>query len=269
MLEYYKPWLFFWLTAIAAHGYMDYSFYRKWRDWSQGTKQPLHYKGKQWRVAKIWLSEVFLQRQLFGLSPFRWFAHITIFWGFIGLALLSIATFILKPLDFLGIGWAHYFFYGKGYILTKIWGDGFGLALMLGLALAGIRRFIMRPAQQINNQMDIFLLVFLFWLTLSGFLLEGLRLSRMPHEMARYSFIGQFFIPGGLTVDQLKMLLPVAWGVHALSALALLVYLPHSKLMHSILAPLVIALNAVEESEREDLYWPDIKKHRANTLHKT
>lgn len=270
MFEYYKPWLFFWLIAIAAHGYMDYRFYSKWRGWSQGIKQPVRYKGRRWGILRIWLSEVLLQRQLFGLSPFRWFVHILIFWGFIGLAFLSIAAFLLRPLDYAGVAWAGYFLRGKGYAFIKLWGDGFGLALLIGLALAAVRRFIVRPSQLNNSQMDGWLLVFLFWLTLSGFILEGLRLPLVPHEMARYSFVGLLFSPGdAVPLSRLRTLLAAAWSVHALSALALLVYLPHSKLMHSILAPVVIALNAAEESEREDLYWPDIRKYRANRSRET
>ncbi len=270
MIEYFKPWLLFWLAAIVAHGYMDYSFYRKWQGWAQGIRQPFPHKGKQRRIVKIWLAEVLLQRQLFGLSLFRWLVHLLIFWGFAGLALLSLTTFFLRPLDFLGIGWAHYFFSGKGYLFTKVWGDSFGLALLLGLVLAGIRRFILKPAQQGNKQMDIYLVAFLFWLTLSGFFLEGLRLSLSPGGMDSYSFIGRLFMPAGIfTVEQLKFMLVATWSIHAFSALALLVYLPHSKMMHSILAPVVIALNASEESEREDLYWPDIGKYKAKKSRET
>lgn len=266
LVDYPKPWLLFWIAVLVAHGYMDFSFYRKWSGWARGIKQSLPAGNSRWRAFLLWGAEVLLQRQLFGLSPFRWLAHILIFWGFVGLALLSLCTFILKPAEYLGIGgiWTHFFLRGEGYPLVKIWGDACGLALLLGLVLAGIRRFVIRPPQQSNNQMDFFLLLLLFWLTLSGFVLEGLRLSLVPYETARYSFIGQYFVfPGNYTVEQLGPWLTAVWIAHAFSVVGFLVYLPHSKMMHSILAPLVIALNALEEQKREDIYWPDIKKYRA------
>jgi nitrate reductase gamma subunit len=147
---------------------------------------------------------------------------------------------------------------------VKLWGDTFGLFLLAGLAAASVRRFLLRPSQQVTEQADTILLLFLLWLTLSGFLLEGLRLSLVPPELARYSFIGSLFIPpGAYTIVQLQPWLTACWCLHAFSGLALLVYLPHSKLIHSISAPLVIALNASAEFARKDIYWPDISKHKA------
>jgi nitrate reductase gamma subunit len=268
-VNYPKPWFLFWATVILAHGYMDYALYRKWKNWNQGIPQPAASRGKWGRALKIWAAEVFLQRQLFGLSSFRWLIHLLIFFGFIALAFLSLSTFFLKLSNYLGTGsgLAHYFLQGNGYILIKVWGDSFGLALLLGLAIAGMRRFVFRPVQQVNDQADVFLIFFLLWLTLSGFMLEGLRLALVPGELARYSFVGRFFIPPGThTLEEMKPWLTLLWIMHSFTGIGILVYLPHSKLLHSILSPLVIAMNAIEEHEREDLYWPDIAKHRATRL---
>ncbi len=263
---YQKPWLLFWIAAIIALGHMVMTFYRKWQKWSQGTEQIPAARNRKLHVMKIWFAEVFCQRQLFGLSPFRWFVHMLIFWGFIGLPFLSIVTVILRPLEYLGIdgGLAGFFFYGNGHAFIKIWGDGFGLALLIGLLAAILRRLLMRPAQLVNNQIDIILVVFLLWLTISGFMLEGLRLSLEPAALVRYSFVGRFFVPPGtFTEAQLQPWLTALWTMHALTGVSLMAYLPHSKLMHGLLAPLVIAMNAEEEQDRKDIYWPDIKKHRA------
>src|SRR5208283_3675917 len=204
---YQKPWLLFWIAAIIALGYMVMTFYRKWQKWSQGTEQIPAARNRKLHVMKIWFEEVFCQRQLFGLSPFRWLVHMLIFWGFIGLPFLSIVTVILRPLEYLGIdgGWASFFFYGKGHAFIKIWGDSFGLALLIGLMAAILRRFLMRPAQLVNNQGDVILVVFLLWLTISGFFLEGLHLKLAPTALVRYSFVGRFFMPPGTyTAAQLQ-----------------------------------------------------------------
>jgi len=248
---------------------MDYRLYRKWRSWGRGVKEKLNLTGRRSRAVRIWFAEVFLQRQLFGLSSFRWLIHLLIFWGFAALLFLSLALFVFKPLDLLGIDWglSRFFLKGAGHLFIKIWGDVFGLMLLLGLAAAGIRRLFFRPAQQVNDQLDVFLLVYLVWMTLSGFGLEGLRLMQVPQEVARYSFVGQFFMPAGAYAPaELTWWLTVCWSIHAFTGAALLFYLPHSKLMHSILSPLVIGLNAIEEQERKDLYWPEIAKHRPTGL---
>jgi nitrate reductase gamma subunit len=142
--------------------------------------------------------------------------------------------------------------------------DSFGLALLIGLLAAIMRRVLMRPAQLVNNQIDIILVAFLLWLTISGFFLEGLHLSFAPAAVIRYSFVGKFFIPPAFyTKSQLQPWLTALWTLHALSGVSLMAYLPHSKLMHSLLAPLVIAMNAEEEQDMKEIYWPDIKKPKA------
>ncbi len=100
-------------------------------------------------------------------------------------------------------------------------------------------------------------------MTLSGFILEGLRLALMPAEIARYSYVGRFFSPPGTyALEQLQPWLTACWTFHAMLVFTLFVYLPHSKLMHSLLAPVIIVMNAAEEHKREDLYWPEMKKYR-------
>jgi hypothetical protein len=266
LVEYYKPWLVFWAAAVLCHLYMDSRLVRKWRSWSRGIEQQTVQSVDKMRVVKIWLAEVLFQRQLFGLSSFRWFIHVLIFWGFIGLSFLSISTFILRPLGYLGIdgGSTNYFLHDGGYKFIKIWGDSFGLALLVGLIVAMVRLFIIRPEQLERGRIDIILLIFLLWLTLSGFALEGLRLSLSSPELLRYSFVGRFFVPAGYhTKAQLQPWLTALWTIHALGGVSFLAYLPHSKLLHSLVAPLVISMNAAEETDRKDIYWPDIKKYRA------
>ena len=263
---YPKPWLLFWIAGIIALGYMVMAFYRKWQKWSQGTPQIPAARNGKLPITKIWFAEVFCQRQLFGLSPFRWFVHMLIFWGFIWLPFLSIFTIILRPLEYLGIdgGWARFFFYGNGHAFIKIWGDSFGLALLVGLLAAVMRRLLIRPTQLVNNRVDVILVAFLLWLTISGFFLEGLHLSLAPAALVRYSFVGKLFVPpGAYAKAQLQPWLTALWTLHALSGVSFMAYLPHSKLMHSLLAPFVIAMNADQEQDRKDMYWPDIKKHRA------
>jgi nitrate reductase gamma subunit len=265
-IHYAKPWAVFWTAAIFAHGYMDYSFFRIWKRWSRGAKTGAVSRKNPRAALKIFMTEILFQRQILILSPARWGIHMLIFWGFFSLALLSLTTCIASALGMADVYSTarHFFSSAGGHILGKVWGDTFGLFLLAGLAAASVRRFLRRPSQQGTEQADAWLLLFLLWLTLSGFVLEALRLSLVPPEISRYSFMGSLFIPpGSYTVDQLQPWLTACWCLHAFSGLALLVYLPHSKLIHSISAPLVIALNAFAEFERKDIYWPDISKHRA------
>lgn len=265
VVQYQKPWLLFWLAITFALLYIVISFIRKWSLWSSGISEEPERPGSIRRAAVIWIAEVFLQRQLLALSFSRWLIHLLIFYGFMGLLLLSAVVIGLKLSGLLVLtgSLARFYLNPAGYIVVKLWGDFFGLLLLTGLVLASIRRFVLRPAQQINAQADLMLLVFLLLAVFSGFALEGLRLAVVAPDVARFSFVGKLFTPPGKYVlDELRPWLTACWSFHAFIVISFLCYLPHSKLMHSILAPIVIFLNAKEEYGREDVYWPKIADYK-------
>lgn len=244
-IAYPKPWLLLQLVEVLALGYVSLVLTRRARGWARGARlnpAPTCVTGS---VAKIWFLEVFAQPQIRRLSPARWAAHLCIFWGFLSLSALSLFLAGLRLIESRAPdgGIAAWFLRGDGNVIVKLWGNGFGLVLLGGLLLALARRFGPRSAPADDSkETDTPLLLLLLWLTLSGFLLEGLRVasaSLAPHSA--------------------KPLLPwltALWTVHGLSSLALIVILPHTRLMHAILAPLVIALNARNEHARKDLSCP-------------
>ena len=251
-LEYPKPWLLLRIAEALALGYVGVVLAFRARGWARGASlnpMPPFAPGS---VAKIWFLEVFVQPQITRLSRTRWAAHLCIFWGFLSLSALSLFLAGMRLIEsraLLDGGRAAWFLRGEGNVIVKIWGNGFGLVLLAGLLLALARRVGPRSAQdEDSKEADTPLLVVLLWLTLSGFLLEGLRLagaSPAPHSA--------------------KPLLPwltALWTVHGLSGVALIVILPHSSLMHAITAPLVIALNARNEHARKDLYCPSPAKNQ-------
>ena len=250
-LDYPKPWPLLQLAEVLALGYVGIVLAIRVRGWARGSRLNPAPPFATESVAKIWFLEVFAQPQIKRLSRTRWASHLCIFWGFLSLSALSLLLAVLRMIDSRALdgGRAAWFLRGDGNLIVKIWGNGFGLVLLAGLLLALARRFGPRPAPaEDSKEADTPLLVLLLWLTLSGFLLEGLRIagaSPTPY-------------PAGPLLPWLTAL----WTVHGLSGVALIVILPHSKLMHAILAPLVIALNARNEHARKDLYCPSPAKNK-------
>jgi hypothetical protein len=250
-LEYPKPWLLLQIADVLALGYVGIVLAHRARGWMRGARLNPGPPFVTWSVAKIWLLEVFAQPQIKRLSTTRWAAHLCIFWGFLSLSALSLLLACLRTIESRALdgGRAAWLLRGDGNLIVKIWGNGFGLVLLAGVLLALTRRFDARSApDEESKEADTPLLGLLLWLTLSGFLLEALRIalaSPTPHSAAHP-------LPW----------LTALWTVHGLSGLALIVFLPHSKLMHSILAPLVIALNARNEYARKDLCCPVPGKSR-------
>jgi hypothetical protein len=253
---YPKPWPLFWAAGALALGYLVAMLTQKWRGWTRGMSLPAappHARGK---VAGIWLVGVFGQPQLLLLSRLRWAAHIAIFWGFLALVLLSTLHVGLRLLESLALdgGAAAWFLRGGGRAALKAWGNIFGLVLLAGLLLGLARRVIPQasPAAE-SRESDAPLLLFLLWLTLSGFLLEGLRVAAGANPAAAAA---------------LTPWLTVLWTIHGLSGVALVAWVPHSTLLHGLLAPLVIALNARTEHARKDLAWHGTVRHAALRLPK-
>ena len=216
------------------------------RGWARGARLNPAPPSAPGSVARIWFLEVFAQPQIRRLSTTRWVAHLCIFWGFLSLSALSLFLAGLRLIESRALdgGRAAWLLRGDGNVIVKLWGNGFGLVL-LGRVAPGARpdgsALASAPAED-SKEADTPLLVLLLWLTLSGFLLEGLRValaSLAPHS-----------------AGPLLPWLTALWTVHGLSGVALIVVLPHSRLMHAILAPLVIALNARNEHARKDLYCP-------------
>lgn len=265
LIDFPKPWSLFWAAMALSLCYAAFAFFRKWRAWSRGIPQPSPEPGDYRGSAAIWLTEIFLQRQLFALSFSRWLVHILIFYGFMGLVLLSAVTQLLAAAGCLELSStvSRSYLHPEAHLLIKVWGDSFGLMLLGGLVLAGWRRLMLRPSQQITNQNDLALLGFLLLIVLTGFALEGLRLALVPREIAHFSFFGRLFTPSGTySLEQLQPWLTAFWTFHVILVAAFFVYLPHSKLMHSILAPVVITMNAAAERKNEELYWPEITKYK-------
>ena len=244
-VAYPKPWLLLQIVEVLAIGYAGLVLAWRVRGWARGSRLDPLPPIVPGSVAKIWLVEVFAQPQIWRLSRTRWAAHICIFWGFLALSALSLFLGVLRLIEARAAagGRAAWLLHGDGNVVVKIWGNGFGLVLLLGLLLALARRFgpPAAPAED-SKESDTPLLVLLLWLTLSGFLLEGLRIalaSAAPES-----------------AGPLLRWLTALWTLHGLSGVALIAYVPHSTLMHALLAPLVIALNARNEHARKDLSCP-------------
>jgi nitrate reductase gamma subunit len=252
---YTKPWAVLWVAAVLALAYVAVTLAIKWRGWARGAPLPPAPRPAPARVAGIWLAEVLAQRQLLQLSPLRWAAHFAIVWGFAGLLLLSALHVVLPALAALSLdlGLAAWLLRGGGRGLAKAWGNGWGLVLLAGLVLALLRRLARRGADAAGEkeakEADLPLVVFLLVLTLSGFLLEGLR-----HALAAAA---------PQRAAALRPWLTALWTAHGLGGVALVAWLPRSTLLHALLSPLVIALNARAEHPRRDLYWPKTTGHGA------
>lgn len=183
------------------------------------------------------VDEVILHRTLFSVSPFRWVRHQLMFWGFGLMFLVEIAAVAFRE-AFPAFGWTD-LWHEPGHPLRLAFDfayDFTGLMIVAGglLALAfrvaaghgGDRKYADTPTT-----------LFLLFVSLTGFLVEGARMSLQagaPGESA--SFVGlavAALMPGAFAAWHDSL-----WMTHALAACALIAYIPFYRMIHTCATPL-------------------------------
>lgn len=192
----------------------------RWQDIPAGIKDILVYGFGHKRILK---------------EKYPGWMHFFIFWGFV---LLAFATTIVALQADAGLNIYH----GGLYLFIKVSANLFGLLALLGILMAVWRRYVTRPDRLDNKPDDGIMLGLIFVILLTGFLIEGVRMSVVPDPWAQYAFVGnwlsQLLQGSGLSKETLLGLHRFLWWFHLLLVMVFIGYFPYSKLLHVFLAPL-------------------------------
>jgi len=199
-------------------------------------------------VLKIVALDIFLQRRLFKQSVLRWFIHSLIFWPFVFRFLWGM-TALLTSLWTPGssLPWT---MLDKNDHLVAFLFDFSGLMILSGVILTTLRRVRAR-SEDIGGLpgQDWPVLILLGGIVIIGFTLEGMRIAMTgPWPGSGYAFLG--YAISRLFTDNpaLPEIYGYVWYLHAIVTGALVAYLPFSNLLHMIMAPVVIAMNAISRA---------------------
>lgn len=176
--------------------------------------------------------------------------HLLIFWGVtiqvIGTAINLMQMQLFIPFVELPIP------RGTGYLIYELVMDLAGIAILLGVAMAAIRRGIIRPKTLETLWDDTYALVMLALIPLVGFTLEALRLTAASPEWARWSPVGfllsRALLTMGLTPASAAQIHNIFFWSHIVLALVLVASLPYTKLRHLVQTP----LNIIKRPQRKD-----------------
>jgi len=198
---------------------------------------------------KILMIEVIFHKKLYSQSFYRWLAHTLLVVGFI-------ATFIVDMIKGFTTGYlvewshsipalsfAHVFETGALRPFLDFSLEFFSFLILVGCVLAIIRRFFLKPDQLKTEEEDIVTLVFILFLELSGFFIEGYRIAHpevitgkvylanfTPASANNWiSFFGHFL---SLFLKNIEINPHFIWYLHVIPSLIWLIYIPHSKLLH-------------------------------------
>ncbi|MFO8111203.1 MAG: 4Fe-4S dicluster domain-containing protein [Desulfosalsimonadaceae bacterium] len=128
--------------------------------------------------------DVFLQMRIAREDRLRWIMHILIFSGFTFLLLMHAMENLITAKLF-----SNYYSTLNPFLFLR---DFFGMMVVVGVGIAIYRRFILKIPRMLTNVMDRYTIAIVAIIMLSGFLLEGAKMSSHTEFMDmvdEYSFI--------------------------------------------------------------------------------
>jgi Fe-S oxidoreductase len=220
----------------------------------RGRSSPLELRGLGGRVVRA-AAIVFTHRWIKRRDPLAGIGHALIFYGFLvlfaGTTILAFQDDVAKPLfgfDF----WRGSFYLGYSLVL-----DVFGFALAVGLAIMAAKRLghptrldYGRPDREEDRRSyvigDWVFVGSLFFLALSGFLLEAFRIAQTNPSFETWSpigwAVGRGFRGLGMTPQQASTAHFATWWTHGAVALAFVSSIPFTKAVHMLAGPANVAV---------------------------
>ncbi|HSW28698.1 MAG TPA: heterodisulfide reductase-related iron-sulfur binding cluster [Longimicrobiales bacterium] len=228
--------LFYGMAALATAVFV-YGMVLRWRFWSSGWPEA---RDGGFDVGLV-LGRALLNTSFFRRDPLGGLTHMLIMWGFV---LLFIGT-VLSTLDH----WFLPFLSGGVYLVYALVLDLAGIALMAGVALAYLRRFVLKRGRMQTVERDHVVLGLLFFLALTGFLVEGFRLDAAPPPWAEPSPVGMWIAAvSDRSVTEALNAHQAWWWIHAAASLFLVAYFPFSKFAHVFAAGVNLTLEGMRST---------------------
>jgi heterodisulfide reductase subunit C len=172
-----------------------------------------------------------LQRR-FWTDIYAGLMHLLILWGMLVLAFGTLMVLLKADLG-LPV------FQGDFYLWLSLLVDALGLAAVIGVVMAIVRRYLIRPRRLDNRPDDLLILGGLLVVLVVGFVLEGLRMAAVPDSWEAWSPVGRAVagLFSGMSLDSMETTYLVLWWFHLLTACVIIAIVPYTKLLHIATGP--------------------------------
>ncbi len=238
-------WMLFGPLALATLALFDIGMYhilvqKNRPNWTRYRQHITRADSEPELARKTFLMDVVLHTSLLSVSGFRWLRHTLIYWGFVLLfAVEIIAVFVREGIPAFG--------------LTDIWEisghpvrlafdfafDFFGFMVLAGCVMSFVWR-VKAGGTEEQKFADTPSVVFLFFVILSGFVVEAARFATEGiFDGSGYSFVG--FALMSIMGENANLLVGIytpMWYFHVFGSLAFIVYVPLFRLIHSCATPI-------------------------------
>jgi len=216
-------------VAIAFYG-----FYRHFRSWRRGAPAA-RFDHPAARINQV-LKHAVAQRRT-ARNLYAGVFHQFISYGFV---VLTIATTVVAlDADFgTAIMRGNFYLYFQSFTV-----DLFGALVLLGVAMAAARRYLKRPQKLVYTDEGTLILVAIFVICLQGFLVEGWRIAATNDPWGAWSPFGNLIARASrplLSVAAMRSAHRATWWFHLAVSFGVIAWLPYTKMMHVVTAPLNI-----------------------------
>jgi Fe-S oxidoreductase/nitrate reductase gamma subunit len=239
----------FYIIAAIAVGAWVYGIVRRVRLWRQGT--PAETKIDWPLVIRRLARDVLFQYRMWRRRPQRRgaasLAHVLLFSGFfvllIGTTLVAIEHVLA---DLLGRSPDNPVFHKGVYFgIYELVMDTFGIALIIGCCMFLVRRW--RGTGSFGRSpVDIAILLDLVVISLTGYVIEGLRIILANTPLPGLSPVGYLcavLMTGmGVTAESAATIHFLLWWFHAALALGFVALMPYTRLLHSLAGAINLAI---------------------------
>ncbi len=200
------------------------------RDWKSGRADPDRFSDFLKRSGTA-LKEVFFQPRV-RASRFPAVFHSLIFYSF--LVLVAVTAVVALDYDF-----GTSLFRGSLYSLLTVAAEAAGVLVLCGVLLALWRRGVRRPDTLETGFGDLWALLLLALVILTGFAVEGARIHAAGDPWQALSPVGLLFsrLLAGLRPDAGAPVHAVLWWLHAALVFFWIATLPYTKFVHLITLP--------------------------------
>ena len=240
------------IFMFAAIFYLIYTTVKKVLIWRQG-KPELRTDYPEKRILAV-IKYVLLQAKILR-EKFAGIMHASIFFGFIVLFIVTLIIVVQE--DFTALFFHYHFIDGNFYLIWSLFGDFFGLVVLIGLGMAIYRRYKTKPTRLDTKGIDTFALSILTFIIITGFFNEAMRIAITDFPAFEvWSPVGYVMaMPFSLiNTDILRSMHYVNWWLHMIAAFSAIGLLATDKLGHIILSTLNVYYGNLKNENAETKY---------------
>ncbi|MHB0954972.1 MAG: heterodisulfide reductase-related iron-sulfur binding cluster [Pirellulaceae bacterium] len=226
-------WVMYVLFAVTL-GIALYGIYRRVRKWRCG--QPANRLDRPLQRLRRLFQHAVLQQATWR-DRYAGALHAMLFWGMVTLTIATTVVFVHHDFDIRIMQGRFYLYFQSLFV------DFAGVVALVGVGMAAVRRWFGRPDKLIYSNEGTWILVILFMILATGYLLEGWRILVTDDPWKHWS-------PVGFAIGRISMTLAsgetwrlahvALWWFHLVLAFGLIAWVPYTKLMHMVTTPLNI-----------------------------